>query len=313
LRVRDIPASGDAVLAEVLRGLRLHPKALPPKLFYDARGSALFNAICATHAYYLTRTEEAILSEHAADIALHVGESAVLIEPGAGDLRKVRLLLSALQPKTYIGFDISGEPLMRAATALARQHPTLPVYAVHGDYEPNGIAPDEWSEASRRVVFFPGSSIGNFDPAQARGFLARVRELTCSGGGMLVGVDFQKDKGVLDLAYNDPEGYTAAFNLNILDRINRDVGADFDLDAFSHLAFYNPEAARVEMHLVSARAQTVHIAGQEFRFAAGEAIHTENSYKYTPGGFEALARSAGFGRVTLWSDARKWFGVFFLD
>jgi dimethylhistidine N-methyltransferase len=300
------------LLAEVVEGLSGTPKALPPKLFYDERGSALFSAICGTAAYYLTRTEETILRGRAREIAEQIGPGCALIEPGAGEMRKVRHLLPALAPRAYAAFDLSRAQLVRSAEELARDFPGLQVYAVHGDYQSGAIERLPLPAAPRRVIFFPGSTIGNFEPSGARTFLARAREVAGRGGGLLIGVDLQKDKAVLDLAYNDPDGYTAAFNLNVLARINRELGANFDLRAFSHLAFYNSAAARIEMHLVSAREQRVRVAGHTFNFAPGGTIHTENSYKYSIGGFQQLAREAGFGRVARWTDEREWFAVFYL-
>jgi dimethylhistidine N-methyltransferase len=297
---------------EVVDGLSRSPKTLPPKFFYDRRGAELFTAICTTHAYYPTRTENQILRRSAAEIAHAIGAQSVIIEYGAGEIEKVRTLLECAHPAMYVGLDISGDQLVRASTQLALDYPWLSVVGVIGDYQAELEAELNLPADARRIVFFPGSTIGNFEPQHAREFLARVRALVGATGGIVIGVDLQKPVEVLNLAYNDPQGYTAAFNLNLLTRMNRELGADFDLHAFAHRAFYNSERARIEMHLKSLREQRVHVAQHSFAFAPGETIHTENSYKYTPESFLALAREAGFGAHRMWSDPARWFGVFFL-
>jgi dimethylhistidine N-methyltransferase len=312
LFVLDLAPRLESFAEEVVQGLSQTPKTLSPKFFYDQRGAQLFTAICTTRAYYPTRTENRILTEQARAIAQAIGANAVIIEYGAGEIEKVRRLLPAAHPSMYVGLDISGDQLVRASTALAMDYPWLQVVAVIGDYQSELEAELTLPARSRRVVFFPGSTVGNFEPQHAREFLRRVRKLVGDEGGIVIGVDLQKPIEVLNLAYNDPQGYTAAFNLNLLVRMNRELDADFDLSAFSHRAFYNAERARIEMHLVSARRQTVHIGAQAFHFAAGESIHTESSYKYTPESFAALAREAGFERRQMWSDPAQWFGVFFL-
>jgi len=312
LFVLDLAPLAESFAEEVVQGLSRLPKTLSPKFFYDQRGAQLFTCICTTRAYYPTRTENRILSEHAWHIAHAIGPSAVIIEYGAGEIEKVRRLLPAAHPAMYVGLDISGDQLVRASAALALDYPWLQVVAVIGDYQSELESELTLPDSARRIVFFPGSTIGNFEPHAALGFLQRVRKLVGDEGGIVIGVDLQKPVDVLNLAYNDPQGYTAAFNLNLLVRMNRELDADFDLRGFSHRAFYSAERARIEMHLVSERAQSVHIAGRTFEFAAGETIHTENSYKYTPESFASLARQAGFSELEMWTDAARWFGVFFL-
>ena len=312
LFVVDLAPRTESFEREVAAGLSRSPKTLPPKFFYDQRGAQLFTAICGTRAYYPTRTENRILVQSSSEIAAAIGRGAVIIEYGAGEIDKVRRLLPSARPAMYVGLDISGDQLVRASTALALDHPWLSVVAVIGDYHSELEAELTLPAHARRIVFFPGSTIGNFEPDDAREFLRRVRALVGESGGIVIGVDLQKPVDMLDLAYNDPQGYTAAFNLNLLARMNRELGADFDLSAFAHRAFYNAERARIEMHLLSVREQRVHIGGRVFAFAAGETIHTENSYKYTPESFSALAREAGFGLQRMWTDPAHWFGVFFL-
>jgi dimethylhistidine N-methyltransferase len=313
LRVLDFAPPAASLQAEVLAGLGHNPRQLPPKLFYDRRGSRLFRAICATDAYYLTRTENAILRDCGAEIAGSIGPQCAVIEPGAGDMHKIRLLLPALSPRCYAACDIAQAELLAAATALAVDYPALKVVAVHGDFTRDALSVATMVDGRRRILFFPGSTLGNFEPDDARAFLTQARALVGSAGGALIGVDLVKDSTVLDRAYNDPEGYTAQFNLNLLARLNRELGADFDLHGFAHHAFYNARASRIEMHLVSMRQQAVTVAGQRFRFASGDTIHTENSYKYTPEALRRLAAQAGWPQVLLWTDARQWFGVFLLS
>jgi dimethylhistidine N-methyltransferase len=312
LAVIDLAPRAASLYEEVVAGLSRRPKSLPPKLFYDARGSELFAAICTTSAYYLTRVETAILTRHADEIAAAVGRGCVILEPGAGDARKARLLLPALRPRLYAAYDISREPLVRAAHALARDFPAVQVRALHADYLRSGIDALTLPSGARRVVFFPGSSIGNYEHGEVLAFLRHARQATGEDGAALIGVDLKKPATVLDLAYNDPEGYTAQFNLNVLTRINRELGGDFRVEAFSHVAFYDSARGRVEMHLKSRRDQEVRIGERRFAFRGAETIHTENSYKYAPEEFVALARAAGFSTHRLWTDERGWFGVFYL-
>lgn len=293
-------------------GLRAVPKRVPCKFFYDAAGSKLFEQICSLPEYYPTRTEFALLEEHAAEIAGHIGRDVELVEFGAGSGRKVRLLLDALpSPRAYVPIDISGPHLEEAAAKLALDYPGLAVRLVVADYtRPFDLPPI--GAGARRVGFFPGSTIGNFAPDDAVRFLAMAARLL-KGGGLLIGVDLVKDPAVLHAAYNDASGVTAAFNLNLLERANRELGADFDLARFAHYAFYQPVAQRIEMHLVSLAAQEVRIGGETFAFAAGEALHTEDSYKYTVESFRAVALRAGFIPAATWVDVQRRFSLHWLE
>lgn len=296
---------------ELVAGLAARPRAVAPKWFYDAAGSALFERICELPEYYPTRTELAMLDQHAGAMAAAIGPGAEIVEFGAGASRKVRVLLDALEaPAGFVPVDISGEHLEAAAAQLRRERPGLVVRPVAGDYTA-GPALALPPAAGRRVGFYPGSSIGNFDPAAAQALLVRFRE-ALAGGGLLIGVDLVKSPAVLHAAYNDAAGVTAAFNLNLLARANRELGADFDLAAWEHAAFYHPGLQRIEMHLVSRRAQRATVAGRVFEFEDGESIHTENSYKYTVDGFQALARRAGWAPQAVWTDGQRRFALHWL-
>lgn len=311
LRVGQYPAA-DTIRAEVLRGLLGDPKTLPPKLFYDRAGARLFEAICELPEYYLTRTELAILRRRAADIASLCGEHTALIEYGSGAGVKVRLLLDALRnPAAYVPVDISMEQLAVVAAERARQYPHLRVAPVCADYTTRFALPPLPVDA-RRVAFFPGSTIGNLHPAEATAFLHRIRSTIGPRGALILGIDRRKDAGVLHAAYNDAAGVTAAFNLNLLTRLNRELNATFDLATFRHWACFNDEASRVEMHLESTIEQRVHVAGTPVDFESGETILTECSYKYDLPFLEAVVRPAGFSIQELWTDEREWFWVGFL-
>ena len=296
---------------EVIAGLSRNPKALSPKLFYDADGSRLFDAICRTPEYYPTRTEMAILEERAEEIAALVGRGALLIEPGSGSSDKVRLLLDALRPATYMPMDISRDHLYAAARRLAGAYPWLSVHAACADFTLNETLP-LCPSGMRRVVFFPGSTIGNFEPEQAVGFLRHIADLIGADGGLLIGVDLKKDAAVLNRAYNDAAGITAAFNRNLLYRMRRELGAAVDIERFEHSAFYNPTAGRVEMHLRSTVRQSIQVDGYRFVFEKGETLHTENSYKYSVDGFTALAGRGGLRSVQVWCDEDDLFSVHYL-
>jgi len=299
--------------AEVLAGLRRRPRYIPPKFFYDARGSQLFDQITALPEYYLTRAEVEVLTANAQEIARRVGTGSLLVEPGGGSCAKVRILLEGLRPCAYVPMDISREHLRAAAEQVAAEFPWLEVHASCTDFTRAMTLPDSAPEPEGpRVAFFPGSSIGNFDPEGAVGFLAAVAELVGPGGFLLIGADRKKDKAILDAAYDDAAGVTAAFNLNLLERMNRELDADFDLPAWRHRAFYDEAKGRIEMHLVSLRPQTVHVAGEAFAFETGETIHTENSYKYGIEEFQALAARAGFRPDAVWTDSRGLFAVHLL-
>jgi dimethylhistidine N-methyltransferase len=289
-------------------------KTISPKYFYDAKGSLLFDQICELPEYYPTRTEWKVLTQHAPQIAECLGADIDLIEFGAGSLRKVCLLLDALSargtpPKSYVPIDISGAHLTESSLQLQQQYPQLGVMTWISDYSQNLALPPALMEQGRRKVgFFPGSSLGNFAPDEALAFLNQVARLL-SGGGLLLGVDLVKDPQLLHAAYNDKQGVTAAFNLNLLSRANAELGTDFDLNAFAHYAFYEPRQQRIEMHLQSLRDQQVQLLGKSYAFAQGETLHTENSYKYTLDGLHALAKQAGFEVGSYWLDEHKLFCV----
>ncbi|TVR97554.1 MAG: L-histidine N(alpha)-methyltransferase [Rhodospirillales bacterium] len=304
-----LPAADGRFLDDVLAGLAVVPKAIPAKYFYDSAGSRLFDRICALEEYYPTRTELAILAANRGAIAATLADRPVLIELGAGSTTKVRHLLDAAPGlAAFVAVDISGEHLVAACARLARDYPATPVIPLVVDFcDPlrlDGLVP-----AGRRVAFFPGSTIGNLTPAQAETFLRRLAMALGPGAGLIIGVDLEKPAAILDAAYDDALGVTAAFNLNLLRRINRELGGDFALDGFRHHAFYNGTEKRVEMHLVSRRAQRVRVAGCSFRFEAGESIHTENSYKYSLDRFAALAAGAGWTMADVWTDPARLFSV----
>jgi dimethylhistidine N-methyltransferase len=282
-------------LEDVVAGLSLPQKALPPKYFYDAKGSKLFERICRLPEYYLTRAELSLTREHISSIARFAGRGGELLEYGSGESLKTRLLIRALRPKTYLPVDISVSALERAAARLGREFPWLRILPVAADFSRPLDLP---AAKAPRTAYFPGSTIGNLTPDEAHGFLARART---QASRMLIGTDLKKDANLLHAAYNDSRGVTAAFNLNLLARINRELGADFDLRRFSHYAFYNAACGRIEMHLVSLEKQTVKLAAHRFAFERGESIHTENSYKYSIEGFCALAMNAGFRQARCWS------------
>jgi dimethylhistidine N-methyltransferase len=298
----------------VLGGLARRRKSIPCKFLYDERGSELFEEICRLPEYYPTRTETLILEQNAAAIAKEAGPQCVLVEFGSGASHKARILLDEFEwPTAYVAVDISREQLREAAASLANDFPSLPVIAVCADYTRPFRLPPLPAGAAKRVGFFPGSTIGNFEPAEAEAFLANCRRLLGSGSDMIVGVDLKKDSDILDAAYNDRRGVTAAFNLNLLERINRELDADIDVDRFEHVAFYNKAEGRVEIYLKSLADQEARIAGTRIRCAAGELIHTEYSYKYAPGEFRHLAGHAGFRPVATWIDRGELFSVHYFS
>ncbi|MGZ5163123.1 MAG: L-histidine N(alpha)-methyltransferase [Burkholderiales bacterium] len=306
------PATG-SFLTEVLAGLSAERKALSPKYFYDARGSELFEAICELPEYYPTRVELAMLNAAAPELAGRIGSRSAIVEYGSGSASKTPTLIHAVQPVAYVGIDISGEQLRSAVTQLAHQFPRVRMFAVCADYTLAVPLPQlDAADVHRRVVYFPGSTIGNFTVPESQAFLVNARQVAGRGGAMLVGVDLKKDSRILNAAYNDAKGVTAAFNLNLLSRINRELGADFDLDQYEHRAHYDGHAGRIEMHLVSRRDQQVHIDGRTFEFTAGETIHTENSYKYSIEEFQQLAQSAGFNANHYWIDPQALFSIHYL-
>jgi dimethylhistidine N-methyltransferase len=298
---------------ELFEGLSRSPRSISPKFFYDAAGSQLFDRICELPEYYPTRTEMRILTERAPEIAAQIGPHAEVIEFGAGSLTKVRLLLDALHaPRRYVPIDISGEHLEAAAQRLRTDYPQLGVQPLVADYTMPLVLPARGEGMGQRVGFFPGSTLGNFSPEEALAFLQLAQRLL-RGGGLLLGVDLVKDPARLHAAYNDAQGVTAAFNLNLLRRANRELGTDFDLEGFAHAAFYNAPLRRIEMHLVSRRAQSVRLDGQRFDFEEGETIHTENSYKFTAPGLHALAVKAGLRPTAVWTDPERLFSVHWLQ
>jgi len=310
----DLAPQSDRFREDVIEGLSLPQKALVPKYFYDEVGSALFEAICALPEYYPTRTELAMMEAHAPAMAARLGPHCAIVEFGSGASRKSRLLIAASEPAVYVAVDISRTALVAATEGLSRGFPQLPIVAVCADYSTQFELPSlERYGVRRRTMYFPGSTIGNFDPDEAVAFLQRLARLAGPGGGLLIGVDLRKDKAVLDAAYDDAQGVTAAFNLNLLARINRELGADFDLRAFRHRACYVEARGRIEMHLESCRAQEVRIGGRTVSFRAGETIHTENSYKYAVPEFQALAARAGFRSRECWVDDAELFSIHYME
>ena len=307
------PATSD-LLSDVIAGLSSDPRTLPCKYFYDERGAALFRKICELPEYYITRTEIDILDRHRAEIASQLGPNIELIGLGTGAGTKTRILIEALErPAAYIPVDISEKQLRKSTALFGKILPDLEILPVCADYLQPVVLPSPRHKPARNVVYFPGSTIGNFEPNEALEFLRRIANVSGRGGGLLIGVDLQKDQSVIEAAYNDNARVTAQFNLNLLARLNREIGADFDLSQWRHRAIYNSEAGRIEMYLISVPDQTVHIGAREFHFRAGEKILTEHSYKHTPEGFIALARQAGFDFVKLWTDDARLFGVFYFS
>ncbi len=295
---------------EVRAGLARSPKGLSPKWLYDPRGGALYELICEQPEYYPPRTEAAILARNAEEIAAAIGPHALVFEYGAGTARKtVRLLATLARPAAYVPVDISEDSLGAAEAAVRARFPGLAVRPVVADFTAEVRLPLAGMPCARRVAFFPGSTIGNFDPPDAIALLGRMALDAGPGGGLLIGVDAPKDAETLVRAYDDARGVTAAFDLNLLVRMNRELGGDFRLGAFRHRSIWDPRRSRVEMHLESCEAQEVHVAGDTFRFAAGETIHTESAYKWEPGAFDAIARAAGWSPERTWTDARGWFAV----
>jgi dimethylhistidine N-methyltransferase len=300
------PASPFA--ADVLKGLKATPKRISPKYFYDAAGCELFERITDLPEYYLTRTELRILEDNAAAIAGYIPSGAALVEFGSGSSRKTRILLAAATKLAfYVPVDICGDVLAAEADELRKEFPKLQILPVTADFTHAFELPPE--VPATRVGFFPGSTIGNFEPHEAAAFLRHAAKILGPDATMIVGTDLQKDNRILNAAYNDAAGVTRAFNLNILKRINRELGGTFNLDTFEHHAFYNRERHRIEMHLASSKRQKVRVAGEAIDFRAGETIHTENSYKYSGASFSALARGTSWTPVASWSDPNRYFCV----
>lgn len=308
-----IPGSHlDTFLTDTIRGLSSRKKSLPCKYFYDKRGSELFEEICDLPEYYPTRTELNIMENHIGEMADNIGPRCQVIELGSGASVKTRLLLSQLdRPAAYVPVDISAKFLHETARELSREFPRVPVLPVAADFTSEFEVPDPPLKAKKKTVYFPGSTIGNFVPQRVVMLLDRMSRMVGEGGGLLIGVDLKKDKNTLEAAYNDEKGITAAFNLNILNRLQNDLNAKIEPDHFEHLAYYNESEGRVELHLVSKKDQTVHLNGDEFHFESGETIHTENSYKYDLEEFRHLALLAGFNRDNVWTDDDGLFSVQF--
>lgn len=314
LEFYDLKHEAEDFRAEVIKGLTKPQKETHAKYFYDERGSQLFDEISEQPEYYLTRADIAILEEHCAKMGEMIGERALLIEFGSGNIRKIRVLLSALKdPLGYMPIDISKEYLQAFATLLAEDYPQLAIMAVCGDFTRLDSLPEiTVGRPQRRVIFFPGSTIGNLTYAEAMHFLQLSARLLRKDDAMIIGVDLKKDARILNAAYNDARGVTAQFNLNILRRINEELGANFNLDAFAHHAFYNEAEGRIEMHLISLKNQTVKIGDREISFKKDETIHTENSYKYSIEDFHSLARKGGFTPVKVWTDRDNLFSEHYL-
>ncbi|MGB5453572.1 MAG: L-histidine N(alpha)-methyltransferase [Sedimenticolaceae bacterium] len=293
---------------EVLDGLSARPRAIPPKFFYDERGSALFDRICDLPEYYQTRTEMAILHRALPELVDLIGSESLLVELGSGASKKVRLLLEELRPNGYVGVDISKEFLLSSTRALARDYPWLEVHAACVDFSA-GLEIPHCDVPLHKLAFYPGSSIGNFDPDDAVRLLADVGSMVGQGGHLLIGVDLKKPVGLLHAAYNDAAGITAEFNINLLRRIRTELDTDLDPGSFEHYAFYNPLQGRIEMHLISRIRQEVRIEDRIFAFEPGEGIHTENSYKYTVAEFAELAVHAQFRQQAVWQDDGALFSV----
>jgi len=297
-----------AFAGDVIGDLSQHPKRLSPKYFYDATGSELFEQITLLPEYYPTRTELSILRDRGNAISATVPNGAALVEFGAGATTKVRLLLKQCAFGAYVPVDISGDFLKAQADALRQDFPGLAVYTVAADFTAPFALPEAIASMPK-VGFFPGSTLGNFEPHEACAFLRSARAILGEGAQMVIGVDLEKDERVLYEAYNDRAGVTARFNLNVLHRINRELGGNFDISGFTHRAIYNRDRHRIEMHLISRKAQSVRVLGRSFSFRAGESIHTENSYKYSLDRFTALARGSGWTPRQSWTDGAKMFSV----
>lgn len=298
---------------EVIEGLTQPQKVLPCKYLYDEHGSILFDKICNLQEYYPTRTEVGIMQQYAEEIVAELGARCLLIEFGSGSSLKTRTLLEHMhEPAGYVPIDISREHLLKSAQSLSESYPEVEILPVCADFHEEFEVPAPRKSAKRRVVYNPGSTIGNCTPAEAVVMLHDIARICGDGGGLLIGVDLKKDVAILEQAYNDPAGVTAEFNLNILTRINRELDADFQVDAFEHKAIYNDDLSRVEMHLMSKEDQTVAVHDEEIPFAAGETIHTENSHKYDRDDFVALAAKAGWTSQHVWIDSDRLFSVHYL-
>lgn len=300
------------VAQEVIAGLSQSPKQVSPKYFYDEKGSALFDAITELDEYYVPRVEKAILVDNRAEICAAIGSGMTLVEPGAGSCEKIRWLLPELDLAAYIPMDISGEHLQASAVSLGDDYAELKIIPQVCDHT-RGIDIHLAVDDAPPVFFYPGSSVGNFEPEAAVQFMRAMRAQMQDTGGLLIGVDTKKDADILHAAYNDSAGVTAQFNINLLDNLNSLLEGDIDTDKFVHHALYNAERGRIEMHLRCTGRHSAQLAGQQFEFAEGELVHTEYSYKYHPDEFIELARSAGFAPVKVWQDDDRWFAVMYFE
>lgn len=306
-------STSEKFLAEVRAGLGCTDRELPCKYFYDERGSQLFEEICGLEEYYLTRTELALMHAHVGAMATALEPGCQVIEYGSGSGIKTRLLLEHLaDPIAYVPIDLAAEALSQTASELSALFPQLEIKPLLADFAGSFSVPASKRNPKRRVLYFPGSTLGNFGPPEAEILLKRVASLVGPGGAMLLGIDLRKPLDILEPAYDDARGVTAAFNLNLLARINRELGADFDVAAFRHRAFYNTSRHCIEMHLVSTRQQSVHLAGETYTFAEGESVRTERSYKYDVDEFSAWVVRTGLRVEKVWTDDRRWFAVLYL-
>lgn len=311
----DSKVSSPSIIKEVLAGLSRSQKSLPAKLLYDKRGSEIFERICLLEEYYPTRAETEILKNNASEICHLIGSEALIIEPGSGAGEKIRYLLPHLiKPQAYVPIEISQEILLRMEIELKEEFPQLKVQSICADFNEEFEIPLALEAGARKkAVFFPGSTIGNFTPQEAVPFLKKIASLVGQKGGLVIGVDLKKDPEILKRAYNDSQGVTANFNMNLLERLNRDASAEFNLSKFEHQAVYDEKEGRVEMHIVSKMSQSVKIHESIFRFKEGESIHTENSYKYTEKEFSDLCKKAKLKIKRTWKDHKELFCVYYFE
>jgi len=311
----DLSPPTDHFMDDVVSGMAKDQKTIPPKYFYDKKGSELFDEICRTGEYYITRTELGILNQYSDEIARHIGPDCRVIEFGSGASLKIRLLLDALdQPAEYVAIDISKDFLRQSALTIANDYPDLDVGAICADFtKPIDLPRPSARVEGRQVGFLPGSTIGNFAPAAAEEILRSIRSTLSVGGYLVIGVDLKKDKDVLEAAYNDARGVTRSFNLNLLDRVNRELDADIVVEDFEHTAFYDEDEGRIEMHLRAVRPTSFQINGNAFEIAHNETIHTENSHKYSVAEFRELASKAGFSGREVWLDKQHYFSLHLLE
>lgn len=310
----DTEAALHTMLADVAAGLSQNQKTLPSKYFYDERGSKLFDDICELDEYYVTRTESALMETSVGDIASVIGPNALVVEYGSGSSLKTRLLLrNLIQPAGYVPIDISGDYLSQVGHSLQAEFPHIEVIPVVADFTKPFEIPSASEPSARRVIYFPGSTIGNFQREEAKSLLAGMTENAGEDGGVLIGVDLDKNRDVLRAAYNDSKGVTAEFNLNVLKRINSELGGEFDLDKFQHKAVFNETRSCIEMHLISKQQQTVKVCEYSFEFAEGETVLTEYSHKYTISAFGQMANEVGLDVKNVWTDQNNMFAVMYLE